>query len=44
MQFITVPSSQSPISLDNVEHVIEGVIDNDQYIRNAMDAIENIIM
>ena len=31
---------QSPISLDDVELVIEGDIENDDYITNAMEAIE----
>ena len=33
-------SPQSPISLDDVELVIEGDIENDEYITNAMEAIE----
>ena len=35
-----IHSPQSPITLDNVELVIEGDIENDQYISTAMEAIE----
>ena len=33
---LQIISSQSPISLDDVELVIEGDIENDDYITNAM--------
>ena len=33
-------SPQSPISLDDMELVIEGDIKNDHYISNVMEAIE----
>ena len=37
---LQITSAQSPISLDDVELVIEGDIENDEYITNAMEAIE----
>ena len=37
---LQIISPQSPISLDDVELVIEGDIENDEYITNAMEAIE----
>ena len=37
---LQIISPQPPISLDDVEHVIEGDIENDEYFTNAMEAIE----
>ena len=37
-------SPQSCISLDNVQLVIDGDIENDEYITNAMETIKHIIM
>ena len=37
---LQIISPQLPISLDDVELAIEGDIDNDDYITNAMEAIE----